>query len=94
MNHGVFDGFGNAGNWKNCIHVEDHPGRGPDLTFTATGANGKTDTYHVQKDCCGFQAFMCMRSNTQPLHISGGTNYAEWSANDTTPGGMVIGMPL
>ena len=94
MTHGVYDGKGSAGNWKNCIHVEDSIGRGPDFTFTATGVNGKTDTYHVQKDCCGVQSFMCMRSNTQPLHISGGTNYAEWTANDTTPGGMVIGMPL
>ena len=94
MTHGLWDGFDNTGNWKNCIHVEDHPGKGPDITFKATGANGKTDTYHVQKDCCGFQAGLCWRSNTQPLSISGGTNYAEWSANGTTAGGMIIGMPL
>ena len=94
MTHGVWDGFDNAGKWQNCIHVEDSIGRGPNITFTATGANGKTDTYNVQKDCCGIQGLMCWRSNTQSLTISGGTNYAEWSANDTTPGGMIIGMPL
>jgi hypothetical protein len=94
MTYGNYDGIENIVNWKNCIHVADQFGRGPDFTFTATGANGKTESYHVQKDCCGFQAFACMRSTTQPLNISGGSNYKEWSADDITPGGIIIGMPL
>ena len=94
MTHGTFDGWENAGSWQNCIHVEDSATRGPDFTFVARGANGKIERYYVQKDCCGFAAFMCWRSNTQPVKVSGGTNYQAWEASETTPGGIIIGMPL
>ena len=91
--HGKCTTGEDIGQFKNCIRIQDNPAKGPEVKFTATGANGKTDSYTVQKDCCGI-GFFCLHGNTQSLSVTGGSNYVKWAADDTTPGGMVIGMPL